>query len=99
MTVDASMVVALTVTNEPSGATGVMARRAAAIQGEGDAAGGGQVGVDPGVVGNRRCGNERRTLERSRLADCYTFCDTAAALLLRSVRSLRFVLDARTPIK
>ena len=31
--------------------------------------------------------------------DCYTFCDTAARILLRSMRPLRFVLDARKPIK
>jgi hypothetical protein len=33
------------------------------------------------------------------LADCYTFCDTAARILLRAMRSLRLVLDARRPIK
>ena len=45
MTVDASVVVALTLTNEMIGAMGVMARRAADVLGEGDAAGGGEVGV------------------------------------------------------
>jgi hypothetical protein len=63
MTVDASVVVALTATNEISGATGVMARRAAAIQGDGDAAIGGEVGVDADDVDDRRSENERRTQE------------------------------------
>jgi hypothetical protein len=53
------VVVALTLTNEMIGATGVMARRAAAIQGEGDAAAGGEVGVDAGGVGDCRNGKER----------------------------------------
>ena len=41
MSVDASVVVALTLANEMIGATGVVARRAADVYGEGDAAGGG----------------------------------------------------------
>jgi hypothetical protein len=77
MTVDAS-VVALMLTNEMIGATGVMARRAAAVQGEGDAVRRGEVGGDTGDVGDRWSANERRTLEGRCLDDCYTFCDTAA---------------------
>jgi hypothetical protein len=50
-------------------------------------------------IGDRGGGNERRTGQLARGADCYTFCDTGARLLLRSMRSLRFVLDAARPIK
>jgi hypothetical protein len=95
MTVDASVVVALMLTNEMIGATGVMARCAAAVHGAGEAAGGGEVGY----VGDRQSRNERRTLEPWCVGDCYTFCDTAARILLRAMRPLRCGLDAIRPIK
>jgi hypothetical protein len=93
------VVEALTLTNEIIGATGVMARRAAAVHGAGEAAGGGEVGVHAGDVDDRRSRNERRTLEPWCVGDCYTFCDTAARILLRAMRPLRFGLDAIRPIK
>ena len=71
MTVDASVVVALMVTNEISGATGGIARRAADIHGDGDAAIGGEVGVDADDVDDRRSENESRTSQRRRLDDCF----------------------------
>jgi hypothetical protein len=58
-----SDVVALTLANEMIGATGVVARRAADVYGEGDAAGGIEVGGDTGAVSDRRSANERRTRE------------------------------------
>jgi hypothetical protein len=99
MTVDASLVVALTLVNEMIGATGVVACRAADVLGELDAAGAAEVGGYTDGVIDRRAANERRTWEPRCLGDCYTFCDTAARILLRLMRALRFILDARRPIK
>jgi hypothetical protein len=66
MTVDASVVVALTLTNELIGATGVMARRAADVFGEGDADDGIEDGGDTDEVSDRRSANGHRTWKRRR---------------------------------
>jgi hypothetical protein len=99
MIVDASVVVALTWTNGIIGAMGVVACRAAYVLGWGDADDCIEVAGDTGEVDHRRSANERRTWERRWLGDCYTFCDTAARILLRAMRSPRLVLDARRRIK
>jgi hypothetical protein len=56
MTVDASLVVALTLANEMIGAMGVVARRAACFLCRGD---GVEVAGYTGEVKHRRCANER----------------------------------------
>ena len=56
MTVDASLVVALTLANEMIGAMGVVARRAARFLCRGD---GVEVAGYTGEVKHRRCANER----------------------------------------
>ena len=86
------LVVALTLANEMIGAMGVVARRAACFSCRGD-------GVE--VAGSQTSPVRERTLNLGMMVagDCYTFCDTAARILLRSMRPLRFVLDARKPIK
>ena len=48
------------------------------------------------VPGNE---NEVRTAMPMGCVPCYTFGDTAAPLLQRFSRPMRFVLDARRPIK
>ena len=42
-------------------------------------------------------GNEVRTEAPMGRVPCYTFCDTAALLLRRFTRPMRFALDARRP--
>ena len=75
------MVVALTLTNEMIGATGVMVRRAAYVREK-------VIEVDgySDEASDRRRANERRTSESRCLGDCYTFCDTAARISLRFMR-------------
>lgn len=81
-------------TNETSGATGVMARRAAAIQGDGNAAIGGEVGVDADDVIDRRSEDELRTLERRRLNDCIAQYSTGATYSDRVVAGPSDLVDA-----
>jgi hypothetical protein len=96
---DGSVVVGLMLANEVSGAMDLVARHAAYVLCWGDADDGVEAAMGTGLVNHRRSANERRTWEPRWLFGCYTFCTTAARVLLRALRSLRLVLDVRRPIK
>jgi hypothetical protein len=53
-------------------------------------------GRNPADVPRKR--NEARTAMAMGCVPCYTFCDTAALLLQRFMRPMRFALDAERPI-
>ena len=95
MTLMPLLVVALTLANEMIGAMGVVARRAACFLCRGDGS------RSRGIPAKSNIAGARTNAEPGMMVagDCYTFCDTAARILLRSMLPLRFVLDARKPIK